>query len=284
MPVGGVRKTLLTVDCLDTDEPQAGAAAAGVPELPAELADTSTVVAGSLSKSEVAETDTADTAVPARQATPARASGSDAEASTAPRLMPTPATTNVSETMAPGAAAGAPTDALAVRVAEGWLGATWRVSVGVLVGEAVTGLGLTVAAVDADGVPDAATDGDALGDGDTDSDALLDAVADDDVLDVGAGDAERLAERLRDGLTGDCVGDGVTLRDADMLAPNETLGVTLAGRDADAERLWLTLAVALVEAAGTTRDALADRDTVTLRPAVGDTDDDGDGETSKHCT
>jgi hypothetical protein len=197
--------------------------------------------------------------------------------------------------MAPAAAApaAAPTEAEAVRVAEGWLGATCFVSVGVMVGEAVTGLGLTVAAVDADGEPDAATDGETLRDGDRDSDALLDAVSDGDVLGVGSGDTEGLSEAVLDGLTGDCVGDGDTLGDADVLAPKETLGLALAGRDADAERLRLAAAVLLGEGTTTTRDALTDRDArdaltdrdgVTLKPVVGDTDGDHDEETTRHST
>jgi hypothetical protein len=284
MPVGGVRTTLSTVDCVDADAPQAGAAAVGVPKLPAELADTGDVVAGSLSRSDVAATDTAATVVPARQATPARAKGSDAEASTAPRLMPAPATTNVSETMTPAAPAGAPTEAEAVRVAVGWLGTTCFVSVGVMVVEAVTGLGLTVAAVDADGVPDAATDSEALDDGDADSDALLDVVADDDVLGDGARVTERLAARLRDGgaalrdrdldadgLAGVFDGDGARLADTDELP----------GREA-APRLADALRVTDREAAAPARDALTDRDGTA--PPLRERDTDGERVAVPHAS
>jgi hypothetical protein len=164
--------------------------------------------------------------------------------------------------MTPAAPAGAPTEAEAVRVAVGWFGTTCFVSVGVMVGEAVTGLGLTVAAVDADGVPDAATDSEALDDGDADSDALLDVVADDDVLGDGARVTERLAARLRDGgaalrdrdldadgLAGVFDGDGARLADTDELP----------GREA-APRLADALRVTDREAAAPARDALTDRD------------------------
>jgi hypothetical protein len=212
-------------------------------------------------------------------------------------LTPTPATTKVSETITPGAA-GAPAEALTERDAEGWLGAGWRVSVGVMVDEPETGLGLTVAAVDADAVPDAATDGEPLAEADSDAEPLDDGVADDEPLDDGAEDTDRLPLRLRDGgaalveldadvdgLTGDCDGDDDTLGDTDRLAallgdterlaPKDTLGVALAGRDADAEALALADVDALEggEAATPPRDEVTDGD-----EAAPPRDEETDGE------
>ena len=69
-------------------------------------------------------------------------------------------------------------------------------------------------------------------------------------------------------------GELATERDADT--EDDLLGVEVGMKPdvTDGDRDELT--------AGDARDPLTDDDGVTLRPLVGDTDDDGDGETSKH--
>lgn len=192
-PAPGAMRTEPVDDCGEADVPQAAAPLAA-PLLPAEPADTG-AAEGARRRSAVAVTATAAGATPAKHATPARASGSAADASTDARLTPVPVTTKVSETVTAAAAPVAPALRDDERVDVGCAGPDGpTVCVAVAVPVAETGLGLLVGC----------SDGDVLDDGSALTLGLLLDVAEDvrDDDDAGVrltGDGEDVAARLREG-------------------------------------------------------------------------------------